>query len=183
MPKIERCIPYTFDSYSGGMVPDPARTPNSGSGQQPGEPNSGVSNPASPTQSIELNPSASGMVTEEQPISPMTSDSESQSRPTEVLLDVAKLPPAATLHGYVAKYAAAAATRLVSKGSRKWLGDSIELYDRDQSEQVTAKIFMTLRRESTASYKNEETKMSSLEWKTIGSSEENLMPPFLWKPL
>ena len=133
MPKIERCIPYTFDSYSGGLVPDPGR------GKIPSLPPSVeqptvISSPTSPAQSIELNPSSTSLVPEEPPISPMTSDSESQSKHNEVLLDVAKLPPAATLHGYVAKYAAAAATRLVSKGSRKWLGDSLELYDRDQTD-------------------------------------------------
>ncbi|KAF2355095.1 Zinc finger C2H2-type, partial [Trinorchestia longiramus] len=132
MPKIERCIPYTFDSYSGGLVPDPGR------GKIPPMPTSMeqtsvVSNPTSPSQSLELSHTNTPLQQEEPPISPMTSDSESQSRPAEVLLDVAKLPPAATLHGYVAKYAAAA-TRLVSKGSRKWLGDSLELYDRDQQD-------------------------------------------------
>lgn len=132
MPKIERCIPYTFDSYSGGLVPDPGR------GKIPPMPNSieqtsVISNPASPAQSIELTQTNSSLANEEPPMSPMTSDSESQSRPTEVMLDVAKLPPAATLHGYVAKYAAAA-TRLVSKGSRKWLGDSLDLYERDQQD-------------------------------------------------
>lgn len=132
MPKIERCIPYTFDSYSGGLVPDPGR------GKIPPMPNSidqtsVISNPASPAQSIELTQATSSLAHDDPSISPMTSDSESQSRPSEVLLDVAKLPPAATLHGYVAKYAAAA-TRLVSKGSRKWLGDSLDLYDRDQQD-------------------------------------------------
>lgn len=134
MPKIERCIPYTFDSYSGGLVPDPGRgkIPPGGLPQSM-EQGSMLSNPNSPTQSLELTQTSSSMVHDEPPISPMTSDSESQSRPPEVLLDVGKLPPAATLHGYVAKYAAAA-TRLVSKGSRKWLGDSLDLYDRDQQD-------------------------------------------------
>ncbi|XP_047737679.1 uncharacterized protein LOC108671995 [Hyalella azteca] len=132
MPKIERCIPYTFDSYSGGLVPDPGR------GKIPPMPSSleqtsVISNPNSPSQSLDMTQTTMPLHHEEPPISPMTSDSESHSRQDEVLLDVGKLPPAATLHGYVAKYAAAA-TRLVSKGSRKWLGDSLELYDRDQQD-------------------------------------------------
>lgn len=130
MPKIERCIPYTFDSYSGGLVPDPGRGKIP---PQPTDQTSVVSNPTSPSQSLDLNQTTNSLSQDEPPMSPMTSDSESHSRPAEVLLDVAKLPPAATLHGYVAKYAAAA-TRLVSKGSRKWLGDSLELYDRDHHD-------------------------------------------------
>ena len=128
MPRIERCIPYTFDSYSGGMVADPSRKgsmmPNPDDGQD-------SNNEMSPSHSQQLPPEHLSQ-TDEEPMSPINSNSEAPSRPPELLLAaaVSKLPPAATLHGYVAKYAAAA-SRLVSKGSRKWLGDSLDSYEKE----------------------------------------------------
>lgn len=129
MPKIERCIPYTFDSYSGGLVPDPGRgkvpqhllDANSNSSNSP--------NDVSQSQG-EDTPKESSSQGEDEPLPILKSPPSSPARPPELVLAAAKLPPAATLHGYVAKYAAAA-TRLVSKGSKKWLGDCLDSFDRD----------------------------------------------------
>lgn len=136
MPKIERCIPYTFDSYSGGLVPDPGRgkvpphllDATSNSSNSPGE--------VSQSQSEDLTKDSIQQQNEDEPLPMLKSSPSSPSRPSEIVLTTAKLPPAATLHGYVAKYAAAA-TRLVSKGSRKWLGDSLDSYDRDHDGSVS----------------------------------------------
>ena len=97
----------------------------------PIEQSSLTSSPASPLPSSVDQTATPSTPNDEAPISPMISENDSHT--TEVIMDVAKLPPAATLHGYVAKYAAAT-SRLISKGSKKWLGDSVDLYDRDPSD-------------------------------------------------
>ena len=130
MPKIERCIPYTFDSYSGGMVPDPIRA--KGSVMNDPDDRQNPNDEMSPSQAHQLSNADHLGPPDDEPMSPIHSNAETPTRPPELLLAaaVSKLPPAATLHGYVAKYAAAA-SRLVSKGSKKWLGDSLDSYERE----------------------------------------------------
>nr|XP_027223255.1 homeotic protein spalt-major-like [Penaeus vannamei] len=127
MPKIERCIPYTFDSYSGGLVNDPARKAPPEPRSEPEQPEPSTPTPTEPPAPEDSSQSS------DPPLAPLTpTEGPPTSRADLLLAAAAKLPPAATLHGYVTKYAAA--TRLVSKGSRKWLGDPMDMPDRDYNE-------------------------------------------------
>ncbi|KAG7158140.1 transcription factor Ovo-like 1-like [Homarus americanus] len=114
---------YTGDSMLAASHTLSTRTLNSDSlGQQP-TPDTTPAEPPTPDDSSH---------SADPPLSSLTSNEGPPTSRADILLAAAaaSLPPAATLHGYVTKYAATA-TRLVSKGSRKWLGDPLDMQDRD----------------------------------------------------